>query len=101
MLERPLLYIMSPTYWLDVSLDESTSIYERVVPKQVKNELIERQLHYFARMVKPRSVILLLETGERVLGVIQQVHETEVTVACFEQVRVMSLDTIVAIYATK
>lgn len=101
MLERPLLYIVSPTYVVENShFEESTSVYERDVPEKISNELIARQLHYFARN-KPRRVILLLVTGERVLGEVMSVQGAEVKVACFEQIRLIHADTIAAIYAAK
>ncbi|MER2105345.1 MAG: 4-diphosphocytidyl-2C-methyl-D-erythritol kinase [Solibacillus sp.] len=101
MLERPLLYIVSPTYVLEsCELDESTSVYERNVPEKISNELIARQLHFFARN-KARRVILLLATGERVLGEVMSVQGTDVKIACFEQIRMIHADTIVAIYAAK
>ena len=103
MLERPLLYIISPTYLIENSEleDESTSIYERNVPETINNELIARQLHYFAGASKSRLLILLLETGERVLGEIMSVSGTEVKVACFDQIRVIHANTIVAINVAK
>lgn len=101
MLERPLLYIVSPTYMLEhQALDESTSVYERHVPEKI-SALILRQLHYFARAYKPRSVILVLASGERVLGEILGVHGAEVKVMCFDEVRVIHAHTIVAIDAIK
>lgn len=102
MLERPLLYIVSPTYVLENrECDESTSVYERCVPEKINNALIARQLHYFARTYKPRKVILLLATGERVLGEVMSVQGVDVKVACFEQTRIIHANTIVAIYAAK
>lgn len=101
MLDGPLLYIVSPTYVREQRvLDESTSVYERSVPEKM-NELILRQLHYFARSYKPRAVILRLASGERVLGEILAVHGTEVNVMCFDEIRLIDANTIVAIYATK
>lgn len=102
MLERPLLYIVSPTYMLQhESCDESTSVYERNEPEQINNELIIRQLHYFAGASKPRHVILLLTTGERVFGQIISIQGEEVKVACYEQTRLIQVNTIVAIHAAK
>lgn len=103
MLERPLLYIVTPTYVSErLRLEESTSVYERPAPETIQNELIARQLHYFSKCSqKARPLILLLTTGERVLGEIEHVQGTDVKVICFEQARVIDANTIVAIYKTK
>ena len=103
MLERPLLYILSPRYVQEsLVLDESTSIYERVAPDVIQNELIARQLRYFARTSnKTRPLIMQLDSGERLLGEILSIQGTDVKVACFEHVRLINANTIVAIYTTK
>lgn len=106
MQEQPLLYIATPTYHLaqlPVN-DESTSIYEieRPKPEVIQNELIARQLHFFARPVKQaRPLLIVLNSGERLIGMIMEVQGKQVKIKSYNQIRLIDGNDIEAIYITK
>lgn len=109
--EEPLLYISTPTYHLvqkPISEEstpineESTSIYERPAPDVIRNELIARQLHFFARPVKQaRPLLIVLTSGERFIGTLLNVQGKQVKINCYEQIRLIDGNEIEAIYITK
>lgn len=104
MQEEPLLYITTPTFiterQVNVNCDESTSVYEKV--PVVGNELIARQLRFFARpMKRARPLLLVLMNGERFIGTINEVNGTEVKVQCYDTVRLIELQDIAAVSTAK
>jgi len=85
-----------------VQMEESTSVYEPPPPKIIRNELIARQLHFFARPRKqPRPLLIVLRNGERLNAIIMDVSGTQVKVRCFEQIRLIDGNEIVGVYTTK
>ena len=104
MQEEPLLYIKTPTFITERQVfencDESTSVYEKV--PVVGNELITRQLRFFARpMKRARPLLLVLMNGERFIGTINEVNGNEVKVQCYDTVRLIDIQEIVAISTAK
>ena len=104
---HPLLFITSPSYIKEKSIDEgnieeeSTSIYVRPIPEKMENSLIARQLHYFSKPVKePRMLLFILESGERIHASIDKINGSQVLLNCFETKRWIHANEIVMIHHT-
>lgn len=101
---HPLLFINSPSFYRElVELEESTSVYEPITApvEKIHNDLIARQLHYFSRPTKePRPLMIVLKTGEKLVATIERLKECEVKVQCYDSVRILDGNEIVAIYSS-
>lgn len=101
---HPLLFIDTPSFYREsIEIEESTSIYEPIAtpPKKIQNALIARQLHYFSRPSKDqRPLLLVLKSGEKVVASIERLNECDVKLQCFDSVRIIDGNEIVAIYSS-
>ena len=99
---HPLLFITSPSYIQEKSIEEeSTSIYVRPTPEKIENSLIARQLHYFSKPVKePRMLLFILESGERIHASIEKINGGQVLLNCFQTKRWIHANEIVMIHHT-
>mgnify|MGYP003545353230 CR=1 FL=1 len=101
--QQPLLYIVSPTYSVEiVQQEESTSVYERPTPQVIEDELIKRQLHFFARPRKnPQPLLFVMRGGERVVAILEELQGADVKVRMADEVKMINGNEINAIYRTK
>lgn len=101
---HPLLFINSPSFYREsIELEESTSVYEPIITptEKIHNDLIARQLHFFSRPTKePRPLMIVLKTGEKLVATIERLNDCEVRVQCFDSVRIIDGNEIVAIYSS-
>ncbi|MEK4424191.1 4-diphosphocytidyl-2C-methyl-D-erythritol kinase [Solibacillus sp. FSL K6-1523] len=101
---HPLLFIDTPSFYREsIEVEESTSIYELIStpPKKIQNALIAKQLHFFSRPSKdPRPLMIVLKSGEKIVASIEQLNECDVKLQCFDSVRIIDGNDIVAIYSS-
>lgn len=104
---HPLLFINTPSFYREIvesiDIEESTSVYELLStpPQKIQNALIARQLHYFSRPSKdPRPLLLVLKSGEKIVASIEKLNECDVKLQCFDSVRIIDGNEIVAIYSS-
>ncbi|ATP39134.1 4-diphosphocytidyl-2C-methyl-D-erythritol kinase [Solibacillus sp. R5-41] len=101
---HPLLFINTPSFYREpIEIEESTSVYELLStpPEKIQNSLIARQLHFFSRPSKdPRPLLLVLKSGEKFVASIENLNECEVRLQCFDSVRIINGNEIVAIYSS-
>ena len=101
---HPLLFIDTPSFYREtIEIEESTSIYEPIStpPKKIENALIAKQLHFFSRSSKePRPLLLVLKSGEKVVASIEQLNECDIRLQCFDSVRIIDGNDILAIYSS-
>ncbi|MEO4054268.1 4-diphosphocytidyl-2C-methyl-D-erythritol kinase [Solibacillus sp. CAU 1738] len=105
---EPLLFIKTPSYAVQLAInestlfDESTSIYEIQAPRVIENALIAHQLRFFARPTKKDRVLLVvLKNDERLVGTVERLQGVDVTMKIFEKKVIIDGNDIVAIYVSK
>ncbi|MCP1143826.1 hypothetical protein [Lysinibacillus endophyticus] len=86
-MEEPLLFIPTPPFYyieveeaepqdvLDVSMEESTSVYEIARSGRVVNPVIARQLNFFSQPINSNRILrFYLSNGESITGKIQEIN---------------------------
>lgn len=105
---QPLLYITSPSFFLDVleeveqpKNEESTSIFIPTPQLQQANSLVTKQLNFFAKPMKePRMLLFLMNDGERIYASINRLQNEEVLLDCHHDKRWIQANDIAMIQRT-
>ena len=105
---QPLLFITSPSFFLEVleevehaKNEESTSIFIPTPQLQQVSSLVIKQLNFFAKPMKePRMLLFLMNDGERIYASINRIQNEEVLLDCHHDKRWIQVNDIAMIQRT-